>query len=79
MGHGDKYILDEGTSIWDSGSVATSGVDVGSPGWHWDPGGAFHCVPEVQDDYGGMDGIMTKHTHSFMEFRSTLVASWFER
>jgi len=34
MGHGDKYISDEGTSIWDLGLVDTSGVDVGSPGWH---------------------------------------------
>lgn len=39
MGSGDKYVSNKDTSTWDLGSVDTSGVDIGSPCWHWDPGG----------------------------------------
>lgn len=81
MNCGDRYILDEDTSIWDPGSVDTSGVHTRSLGWHWDLSGVFHHIPKVQDDYnvGGMVYLVTKCTHSLREFQSTLVGSQFIR
>jgi len=46
---GYKYISDEDTSIWDPGSVDTSGVDTRDPSWHWDLGGVSNHLPGVKE------------------------------
>lgn len=82
-GCGDKHISHEDTSIWDPGSIDTSGVDTRDPGWHWDLRGVFNHSPVVNDDYGintMIDPVM-KHSCSFTlpsKFWLALVASWFD-
>lgn len=47
MGHIDRCMWDEGTSIWDRSLVDMSGVDTERPVLVWDLGGVFHHMSEA--------------------------------